>query len=96
MRNLAARIPPDVRADLAAAADTLERYGPAVIQALETLERATTKAWLASMVPASLDPAELPDGTDEEWSRLEDVTGIRRGYAIAKANDTVDAEEVVL
>jgi hypothetical protein len=83
VRELADRIPPDVRVALYAAVDTLEVYGPRVAAALAQLETATTAAWIASMIPASLDPAELEDGTDAEWERLEDVTGIRRGWDIA-------------
>lgn len=83
MRDLADRVPADVRAELAAAVETLEVYGPRVVQALGRLERATTAAWIWTMVPASLDPAELAGGTDDEWERLEDVTGIRRGFDIA-------------
>jgi hypothetical protein len=83
VRDLATRIPWEVRLELLAAAQVLATHGPAVAEALETLQRATNAAWFASMVPASLDPAEVADATDAEWDRLEDVTGIARGWAEA-------------
>ena len=83
MRDLATRVPADVRAELRVAVAILEEHGPKVAAALETLGRLTTEAWWASMVPASLDPAEDAETTDEEWERLEYATGIRRGWELA-------------
>jgi hypothetical protein len=93
VRDLATRIPPDTRAELAAAAAVLTAAGPQVVAALEVLAKATTDAWFASLVPASLDPAEDADSTDEEWDALERVTGIAEGWrwalAIVEAADGV-------
>ena len=83
MRNLADRVPADVRAELAAAVHVLERYGPAVCGALHMLQRATTDACWAAEVPASLDPAETAEPTDEEMNALEVALGIDRGWAAA-------------
>jgi hypothetical protein len=84
MRDLAARVPAEVRAELASAVTVLERYGPAVCGALATLQRATTDAnYAVEMRPASLDPAELADPTDAEMDALEAALGIGRGWAAA-------------
>jgi hypothetical protein len=84
MRDLATRVPAEVRAELAAAVTVLERYGPAVCGALHALQRATHDANLAAeMRVASLDPAELADPTDEEMDHLETTLGIGRGWAAA-------------
>jgi hypothetical protein len=80
MRDLATRIPPDTRAELAAAAAVLSAAGPSVVAALQVLGQATSDASLAADVPASLDPAELADVTDDEWSALEAATGIAEGW----------------
>jgi hypothetical protein len=85
MRNLADRIPWEVRADLAAATAVLVAHGPAVVAALALLDEATTAAWWASMVPASLDPAETAEQTDDEWAALERATGIDRGWSMVNA-----------
>jgi hypothetical protein len=80
VRDLATRIPADLRAELAAAAAVLAAAGPAVVAALETLGRATTEADWAAQVPASLDPAELAGVTDDEWADVEETTGIANGW----------------
>jgi hypothetical protein len=96
MRDLTSRIPPDVRTELAAAVAVLERYGPAICGALDTLQRATTDAnYAAEMRVASLDPAETAEPTDGEMEELEHVLGINRGwvaaFAVGAAVHRVDA-----
>lgn len=93
MRDLAARVPPEVRAELAAAVAVLERYGPAVCGALHTLQARTTDAcYAAEMRVASLDPAETAPPTDEEHAALEAALGLDRGWAAAfRVRDVIDA-----
>lgn len=84
MRDLTARVPWQTLVELAEATQVLEEHGPKVAGALELLDRATLDAnWAATMRVASLDPAEVAEPTDDEWSRLEAVTGIRRGWDVA-------------
>jgi hypothetical protein len=96
MRDLAARVPADVRAELDAAVTVLERYGPAICGALHMLQRATFDANLAvEMRVASLDPSELADPTDAEQEALEAALAISRGWVaafrVADAVHRVDA-----
>jgi site-specific recombinase XerD len=85
--GLAALVPVDVADQLAAATATLERLGPEIARAVETLQKATTAAWLHAMGCsraedlARLDEAALP--TDEQWEQAERALGIDRGWAAA-------------
>ncbi len=98
LSGLAALVPVDVRDQLAAAVATLERYGPEVARAAETLPKMTTKAWLATL--GLSEPSQLAslhagdprlDHTDQEWDDLERQLGIRKGWDLAYAlRDAID------
>ena len=97
MRDLAALVPCEVADQLAAAVAVLEEHGPAVAQAVETLGRATTLAWLATL--GLTHPAELadmragdvPDHSDDEWAACEAALGIDRGWTLAyQLRDAID------
>jgi hypothetical protein len=92
MRNLADRVPAEVRADLAAAVTVLECYGPPVVGALHMLRQRTTDACYAvEMRVASLDPAELAEPTQEEYERMEEALGIDRGWRAAfRVTEVID------
>ena len=88
-RDLAARVPPEVRAELAATVAELERHAPPAIAALRDLARLTRDAWLAVEMPASLAPEELGEVDDDEWAAVETATGIARGWELA--DELIDA-----
>jgi len=96
--GLAAMVPTHVRDQLAAAVQVLERHGPEVARAVETLGKATHRAWLATLGVerdeelADVDPRDPRfDHSDEEWAQLEEDLGIRKGWDLAYAfRDSVD------
>jgi len=98
VRDLAALVPCEVADQLAAAVATLERHGPAVAAAVDTLGRMTTLAWLATLGLSS--PDELAgmragdphlDHTDDEWAACEKALGIDRGWTLAyQLRDAID------
>ena len=97
MRDLTAMVPVDVADQLAAAVAVLERLGPEVRAALDTLQRTTTLAWLATLGlsrPEDLldkRAGDLPYHTDEEWEACEKALGIDRGWDLAyQLRDAVD------
>jgi hypothetical protein len=97
MRDLKALVPVDVADQLAAAVATLERLGPEVRAALDTLQRCTTLAWLATLGlrrPEDLldkRAGDLPGHSDAEWEACEQALGIDRGWELAYAlRDAVD------
>ena len=98
MRDLAAMVPVDVRDQLAAAVAVLDRLGPEVARAVETLGKATHRAWLATMGLErdeeflALDPGDPRlDHTDEEWEACEKALGIDRGWTLAyQLRDSID------
>ncbi len=97
MRDLAAMVPCEVADQLAAAVAVLERHGPAVAAAVDTLGRMTTLAWLATLGLSSPDQladmraGDLPDVSDEEWEAVEAALGIRRGWDLAyQLRDSID------
>jgi hypothetical protein len=73
-RDLTDLVPADVRTELAAAVAALELHGPAVTNALQRLDRATTAAWNA------VNPV---DPTEDEWRLVERAVGIDRGWNAA-------------
>jgi hypothetical protein len=92
-------VPVDVRDQLAAAVAVLERHAFEVTQAVVTLQRSTTAAWLATLglspnmddLPERFRAGDLPNHTDEQWAELEAALGIDRGWALAFAlRDAVD------
>ena len=97
MRDLAAMVPCEVADQLRAAVAVLERHGPAVAAAVDTLGRMTTLAWLATLGLSSpdqlagLDAGDFPDVTDEEWTACEAALGIDRGWTLAyQLRDAID------
>ena len=98
MRDLAAMVPCEVADQLRAAVAVLERQGPAVAAAVDTLGRMTTLAWLATLGLSSPDQlAGLDAGdprldhTDEEWEACEAALGIDRGWRLAyQLRDSID------
>jgi len=92
MRDLSLRVPVETVAELAEAVGVLERYTSVVCQALETLGRAATTVWYAAEVPPSLDPAELPATTDDEWYAAEQALGIARGFDLALLIDRANPQ----
>jgi len=97
MRDLAAMVPVDVADQLAAAVATLERLGPEVRAALDTLQRTTTLAWLATLGlhrPEDLldkRAGDLPGHSDAEWAACEAALGIDRGWDLAdQLRDAID------
>ena len=97
MRDLAKLVPCDVADQLRAAVATLERLGPEVSNALDTLARCTTQAWLATLGLSSPDQlaglraGELPDHSDDEWAACEAALGIDRGWTLAyQLRDAID------
>ena len=70
-RDLTGLVPADVRVELAAVVAALELHGPAVTNALQRLDRATTAAWNAVN---PLDP------TEDEWWLVERAVGIEHGW----------------
>jgi len=77
---------------------TLERLGPEVARAVDTLGKATTLAWLATLGLsrpedlAGLGPGDPRlDHTDEEWEACEKALGIDRGWTLAyQLRDSID------
>jgi len=88
-RDLAARVPAEVRAELAATVAALEEHGPPAVAAMQQLGALTRAVWLAVEVPASLAPEELGGADDDEWAAVETATGIARGWELA--DELVDA-----
>ena len=74
-RDLADLVPADVRAEVNTAVAELETHGPAVIEALWQLDRATTAAWKT---------VNMAEGTEEEWRLVERAVGIERGWHAAE------------
>jgi hypothetical protein len=92
MRDLTVRVPVETVAELAEAVGVLEHYTGVVCQALETLRRAATEAWHQVEVPPSLNPAELPETTDDEWFAAEQTLGIARGMDLALLIDQANPQ----
>ncbi len=92
MRDLATRVPVETVAELREAVGVLEHYTGVVCQALETPGRAATTAWYAVEVPPSLDEAELPATSDDEWYAAEQTLGIARGFDLAKLLDDANPQ----
>jgi len=97
MRDLAAMVPCEVADQLRAAVATLERLGPEVARAVDTLGKATTLAWLATLGLSSPDQlaglgaGDFPDHTDDEWAACEAALGIDRGWDLAyQLRDSID------
>ena len=73
-RELSYLVPVDVLAEVNTAVTVLETYGPAVTEALQQLDRATTVAWKA---------VHLVQVTDGEWQLVKRAIGIDRGWDAA-------------
>ena len=73
-RELTHLVPADVRAEVNTAVAVLGIQGPAVIEALRRLDRATTMAWKAISTLGV---------TDDEWALVKREVGIDRGWDAA-------------
>jgi hypothetical protein len=70
-RDLADLVPVDVRTEVNTAVAVLETHGPAIIDALWQLDRATTAAWKA---------VNMVEATEDEWRLVERAVGIERAW----------------
>jgi hypothetical protein len=73
-RDLADLVPADVRAEVNTAVAVLQIQGPAITEALQRLDRATTMAWKA---------VNMLGVTDDEWEVVKREVGIDRGWDAA-------------
>jgi hypothetical protein len=73
-RELTDLVPVEVLTEINTAIAVLEIQGPAIIEALRRLDRATTMAWKAT---------EMHGVTDEEWELVEREIGIERALEAA-------------
>jgi hypothetical protein len=67
-------VPVDTLTEVNTAIAVLEIQGPAIVEALRQLDRATTMAWKA---------AKLHGVIDEEWELVKGEIGIDRGWEAA-------------
>jgi len=68
------RVPPELRARIAAVRQVLTDHGPAVADAMRQLGQLSAELDVALNMPASLDPAETSPLSDQDldavWARL--------------------------
>jgi hypothetical protein len=73
-QKLADLVPVEVLTEVKTAIAVLETQGPAIVEALRQLDRATTMAWKA---------VNMLGVTDDDWELVKREIGIERGWDAA-------------